>query len=483
MRISDYIEQAGANLWRKKLRTFLTTTGVVIGIGALVCMFAFGQGIQRNITDQFNKLDLFNYVNVVARNRGGMPASYDPDDPDAGMDGADDPAAQSPSNPQQAVPGLDARFLEEVAAIDGVIAALPEMRFPAQIRLGDREEFTLVQVLSATASQSGLVQFRAGGAYASDEPNELVISDSFLHRLGVKEVETAVGREIEVATLTLDFSLGRLLRMVLPARDQTLPFARESYRFKIVGVAERMGFGGSMPVRSDAYIPPGAAARMHKLALTSIWDFFKPTGQADDYSMVSVKVESPKDVAPVKKELESRGYRTFALMDQLDHMRIGFLIMDMFLIAVGDVQRIFFFESGAIGLIAVGMIGITVASLGIVNTMVMSILERYREIGIMKAVGATDGDVQRIFFFESGAIGLLGGLFGLFLAAATSFVINEVINGIMARQGAPRMAYFSFPWWLCLGAILFSILVSLMAGIYPTRRAARVDPVVALRHD
>ena len=101
----------------------------------------------------------------------------------------------------------------------------------------------------------------------------------------------------------------------------------------------------------------------------------------------------------------------------------------------------------------------------------------------MKAVGATDGDVQRIFLFESGAIGLLGGLFGLLLAWLVSLVINAVVNGLMARQGAPHMAYFSFPWWLCLGAILFSILVSLAAGILPTRRAARVDPVVALRHD
>jgi putative ABC transport system permease protein len=64
-----------------------------------------------------------------------------------------------------------------------------------------------------------------------------------------------------------------------------------------------------------------------------------------------------------------------------------------------------------------------------------------------------------------------------------SMVINEVVNVLMARQGAPRMDYFSFPWWLCLGAIAFSILVSLVAGVYPTRRAARVDPVVALRHD
>jgi putative ABC transport system permease protein len=115
--------------------------------------------------------------------------------------------------------------------------------------------------------------------------------------------------------------------------------------------------------------------------------------------------------------------------------------------------------------------------------MVMSILERYKEIGIMKAVGASDKDVKKIFFFESGVIGFMGGVFGLALGWVVSNVINLIINGFATRQGVPHMSYFTFPWWLCLGAIAFSILISLLAGIYPTLRAARVDPVVALRHD
>ncbi|MBN1507799.1 MAG: ABC transporter permease [Sedimentisphaerales bacterium] len=453
MLISDYIEQAGGNLRKKKLRTFLTTFGVVIGIGALVSMFAFGQGVQRNVTEQFNKLDLFNYVNVYARGGPRRPGPHhDPDD------GGWPPQDGGPADAN--APQLDSRFMEEVTKISGVEAAFPELRFPAQIRLGDREQFTLIQVLSGSICRSGPMALRAGRCYDANEPNGLIISDSLLQRLNVRDPPTALGRQIEIATLTLDFSLASLLRMVLLPGGQSLPIARESYRFSIVGVAERMPFGGM----SDVYIAPEAAGRMRKLSMTSIWDFFRPTGEAANYPSVTVKVRSVKDVAPVKKELESRGFRTWALMDQLGQMRIGFLIMDMFLIAIG-------------------MIGVTVASLGIVNTMVMSILERYREIGIMKAVGATDGDVQRIFLFESGTIGLLGGLFGLTLAWIVSMVINTIVNVIMTRQGAPYMSYFCFPWWLCLGAIVFSILISLAAGILPTRRAARVDPVVALRHD
>jgi putative ABC transport system permease protein len=115
--------------------------------------------------------------------------------------------------------------------------------------------------------------------------------------------------------------------------------------------------------------------------------------------------------------------------------------------------------------------------------MLMSILERTREIGIMKAVGAADGDIRNIFFFESALIGLAGGFLGVGLGRLVSVVINRIVNYFLSRQGVPFIDYFTFPWWLCLGSILFAVAVSLAAGIYPAMRAARVDPVVALRHD
>ena len=450
MRISDYIEQSFSNLLKKKLRTFLTTFGVVIGIGALVSMFAFGKGMQKNVTGTFEELELFNYMSVYPRSERAAAAK--PSDPD------------SADNPGQQTQLLDDEFLSELAEIEGVEWAFPEIRFPALARFGEKEEFTLVQALPAKICQAGYIKLRTGAFYDSDEENCLIVSDSFLRRMNIKKPETVIGQELELSTLTVDFGLSNIANVISFLRGTGLPFSRQSYSFKIVGVTERMGMSGPVPIRSNVIIPSGISETMKKISLTSVSEFFQSPQRQQGYSAVGVKLSSPRYVETVTEQLEESGFRTFAFVDQFEEIRKVFLFMDMFLFAIG-------------------MIAISVSALGIINTMVMSILERYKEIGIMKAVGASDLDVRRIFLFESGMIGLLGGVFGLLLGWLVSILINQIANHFTARQGVPQMDYFSFPWWLCVGAVGFSILVSLIAGVYPTLRAARVDPVVALRHD
>jgi putative ABC transport system permease protein len=421
MRISDYIEQSFANLLKKKLRTFLTTFGVVIGIGALVSMFAFGKGMQKNVTGTFEELDLFNYMSVYPRSERAAARPSNPNSAD---------------NPGQQIRLLDDEFLSELAEIDGVEWAFPEIRFPALVRFGEKEEFTLVQALPTKICQAGYIRLRAGAFYSSDEEHCLIVSDSFLRRMSIKKPQTVIGQELELSTLTVDFGLSNIANVVSFLRGTGLPFSRQSYSFKT----------------------------MKKISLTSVSDFFQSPQRQQGYSAVGVKLSSPRYVETVKEQLEESGFRTFAFVDQFEEIKKVFFFMDMFLFAIG-------------------MIAIFISALGIINTMVMSILERYKEIGIMKAVGASDLDVRRIFLFESGMIGLLGGVFGLLLGWMVSILINQLANHFTARQGVPKMDYFSFPWWLCVGAVGFSILVSLLAGVYPTLRAARVDPVVALRHD
>ncbi|MBU1186358.1 MAG: ABC transporter permease [Acidobacteria bacterium] len=447
MRVVDSLEQALSNLWKKKLRTFLTTFGVVIGIGALVSMISFGQGVQYNVTDRFQKLDLFNYITVFP---AGMQSPF-----------SGERAGSSAESPRSV---LDDDSLKEITALEGVESAFPEVRFPARIQFREKTRFSLVQVMPAAVAATELVKLRAGASFADDYSLSLIISDSLLTEMGITDPDSVIGEEITLLTLMLDLSRLNLSDMSSLFQNGKLPFSEQSHRFTIAGVAERMGFGGPTPLRSDVYIPSGTAADIPTISLTSIWDFFRSSGSADEYSMVNVKVDSPRAVDRVKAFAEEKGFQSFALIDQLEEIRTGFVFMDMFLAAVG-------------------MIALVVASLGIVNTMVMAILERTREIGIMKAVGAGDGDIRKIFLFEAGLIGLAGGVFGLCLGWIVTTAINWIINGILARQGIPFVDYFYFPRWLNMGSIVFSILVSLIAGLYPMQRAARVDPVVALRHD
>ncbi len=343
-------------------------------------------------------------------------------------------------------------------------SAFPDIRLPALIRLDGNEELRLVQVVPAAIAGSKSIRYAAGRAYGSDEDEAVIISASLLRELGVDDPQAAVGRKLSLSTVGLDFSSLDLADPMASLAGQKLPFSTEEHEMTIAGVSEVSPFGGTGPLQSDIFMPAGTARRINRLPFSSIWDLFRAGRGGLGYSALNVRLKSLQALDPVKKEVRAMGFGTFALADQFKEIRRGFLVMDMVLAAVG-------------------MIAIVVASLGIINTMVMSILERYAEIGVMKALGARDRDVRRIFLVESGAIGFLGGIAGLALGAAVSGLINRVINYFLSRQGVPYIDYFDFSWWLGLGAIAFSVAVSLAAGVYPAMRAVRVDPVRALRHD
>src|SRR5437764_9486493 len=177
-----------------------------------------------------------------------------------------------------------------------------------------------------------------------------------------------------------------------------------------------------------------------------------------------VRVTKSKEIAGVEDAIKKEGFSTFSIVDASKGIARFFTFLDLFL-------GIF------------GSLALAVASLGIVNTLVMAILERRREIGIMKAIGASDGDVQKIFFCEAGSMGLLGGALGVSLGWMIGRIINFGTNVYLQRQDVKPENFWYVPWWLVAAALAFSILVSLLAGLYPAARAARLDPVKALRHE
>jgi putative ABC transport system permease protein len=175
-------------------------------------------------------------------------------------------------------------------------------------------------------------------------------------------------------------------------------------------------------------------------------------------------VKSAQATQDVEDQIKKMGYSAFSLNDALQGAKRGFIILDIVLSLIGS-------------------IALAVSALGIMNTMVMSILERTREIGIMKAIGGSDGDIRRIFLIEASAIGFFGGVTGVALGWLVGRIINFGANVYIQQQGGTAGSLFSLPVWLIGGAIGFSIAISLLAGTYPAARAARLDPIQALRHD
>jgi len=474
MKLNDLSLMALSNLWKTRLRTVLTTLGVVIGIGALVSMVSFGTGMQKNVTQAFKDNDLFTSIYVTPHQI----------DVNAAMSGDVESLAGSLVEP---APMLSDSAVTAFQSLEGVDMAFPEIRFPVKIRLNGQETKTQAQGLPATmANYKPFADLPLGTFYSSDNEKRVILRRNVLHDLnlvlrdpekktqvsledslkGIRSIQadSLLGMEIELITSVIDIQ--KMMRNPLAMlRSPGQASLKELItRVRISGI--RKPFGGFEEGRYNAgvVIPIQTAQSIPRLGFSSVWDMLDQNRGSGGYGAVFVRVKDVNSVISVKEEIEKMGFGTFTIMDQLKEIQQGFLIMDSLL--------------GAVGIIA-----LVVAALGITNTMVMSILERTREIGIMKAIGGSEREIKGIFFIEAAIVGFLGGVFGLVLGWIVTRIANLVANAFIARQGGPHVELFYIPFWLILGAIAFSILVSLLAGLYPATRAARVDPVEALRHD
>jgi len=235
-------------------------------------------------------------------------------------------------------------------------------------------------------------------------------------------------------------------------------------RLKIVGISDLDPDSMRGAARARVFLPLKLAQELRVMQPSDVRDSMRGFSKQPSYSTVSVRVKNPKNVEVVEQAIKKLGFNTFSILDATRSLRQFFAVLDLFL-------GIF------------GSLALAVASIGIVNTLVMAILERRREIGIMKAIGASDSDVKKLFFAEAGAMGLLGGVVGVMLGWAIGHVINLGTNIYLKRQALPPETFWSVPWWLVGAAIVFAFIVSLVSGLYPAARAARLDPVQALRYE
>jgi putative ABC transport system permease protein len=474
MNFTDMILLGLENLARTKLRTLLTMLGVVVGIGALSSMISFGTGIQKNVTDAFYKNDLFTSMSVTPKQFNLNQAMED------FMPGA------VPVDRSQEKPITDS-VIDSFRAIEGVEIAIPDISFPVRSRFLGQEVSGTVQVLPpAMRTYKPYSNMLAGTFYDNDTSSWVVMREEELNRLniipvkegarislshedsvkGVRQLspDSIIGMPIEVVSVRFDPSKIRInLLNPLSALGQD-PLSETVSVFRVSGIMKRASEFSFDRFRGGIVMAPGTASHIPKLSFNSVWDILSPTRTKGSYSSVYVRVIKMEDLDRVRKQIESAGFSVFSLADQLEQFKQQFLIINSLL--------------GAIGFIA-----LFVAALGIINTMLMTILERTREIGIMKAIGGSEREIRWIFFTEAGTIGFFGGLLGLVLGYLVTRVANLIINAQLPEIVQEKVDMFYFPLWLLAGSLAFAVVVSLVAGLYPATRAARIDPVKALRHD
>ena len=469
MDLIDLSQLALSNQWRTKLRSSLTILGVVIGIGALTSMVSFGVGMQKNITDAFSKNDLFTSLTVTAKN-------INLEDITSGN------MSEIGKKLGETSTILNDSVVEKINNIPKVILAFPDIHFPVKLRYKGKEtNVNLSAIPYGMKDFYPFNQIKTGTFFSGDSSFEILLRERTLSDLGLttnpadtlknsgKKIyvnpNNIINSKIDIISKDIDFRKilsNPLLIIQNPKRE--MPFKDTVMKFIIKGIIPDNTEFGFNRFSRGVVIPVAASKKIPNLGFNNVWDLFRKNTEKGGYGSIYVRVKDVKDVTPVADSLRRAGYNVFAFSDQLKEIKRSFIIMDSLL--------------GAIGVIA-----LVVAALGIINTMLMSILERTREIGIMKSIGGSEGEIKMIFFVEASTIGITGALFGIALGWVVTRIANVVMNSQLRPQGLPGIELFSFPWWLILGSIAFSIIISLAAGLYPAIRAARIDPVKALRHD
>jgi len=496
MRGADFLRFAGFQLRQNKGRTALTATGVTVGVFALTTIVALGGGLEEAVVAQLTDDESQTRV-AVSPGFGAMP-----DEVDAAVEGIEDPAKadrirKAITKRRRGGPGGMRRTLltpDEVAAIesrDHVAAVRPFVVDRFKLTLGDDVLDGAISYGVAPGDARWDERVIAGRPF-EDTRAGLWLHEYTLYRWGYRtdaQQAALVGETVLLARPRESSSLATLLDV---ARDRgvDVPEGVDAERAE----ALLRAFAGDMGVEG----PPAApelALEMEVLGVVrerveadgfEVWedsfsmqaDVFLPQPLAEElflqvpsnltrgFHTVAVEVDAVEHVREVEQAIRDEGYRTVSIGTILERVGQALAVLTVFVS----------------GLTAVALL---VAVLGIVNTMVMNVSERTREIGVLKALGATDGQVRGLFVCEAGLIGLIGGLLGVALSLLAS------IPGDWAARWAIKQSteygfdgtVFSFAPWLLAAAAAFAVALSVAAAWAPASRGARVDPVEALREE
>jgi len=416
----DLFKTALSNLGRHKVRTVLSSVGVAVGILTMVTMLSLGVGVQREMIRNFQSIGL---ETLTLRPKFEERSLFN--------------QFGEPRRTKLLTPTL----ADELRARPEVVKVTPRIYLPNSMRISLRIDGHEVSIWvwdtddeGPTEPFSSPVEAVAGRTIESDDPGHITLSTDLLEEMDIDDYQALIGQEVE---------------LVLRApRGDTVAFP-----FTVVGVLNgrrgvRLGFSDQLALKSWWYNDP-------KLLETQ------------GYDALTVRTTSLSAATRLLGDLEEQGFEVRSTKMMLDMANRGILIMQAML--------------GSVGLVA-----LLVASLGIANTMIMAVYERTKEIGVLKAVGAAPRQIRGLFIIEAALIGLIGGVAGTVGGWLLGLGLNRLIVVIMAWQELTipqNIHFFALSWWLVALALAFATVVGLLAGLYPAARAARLDPLEALRHE
>lgn len=442
MKFIDLIRLIFGNLSRRKARVALTAIGVVIGTSAVVILVSLASGLQRSATEQLYGIGDLTQIQVMPSFGGeGGPV----------MMGGGGGGVSTESQQQTLLTNL---ALDDLRAIPGVESVIPRDYLMA----------------------GGMIKYQKLEAGVSI----IGIDTDDLANMGLEATEgdTALARGTVVIGMMVSSNFydprirpgqepppppelyGQQIQMVVSKWDAQGVEIRKTLSLRVVGVLSETRGESDWSI----YMPIEQIKSLNEWALNRRINYNK-----DGYSQVIVKVGDVDRVLEITDQISAMGFQAFTPQSFVEGINNFFLVL----------QFIF----GGVGAIA-----LLVAAIGIANTMAMSILERTREIGLMKAVGATNRDVLTIFLGEAAGIGFIGGLGGVILGWLAGQGINVLAMVFLASQssemgGPPPSIEIYTPVWLPLFALFFSTFIGMLSGLYPALRAANMIPVLALKYE
>ena len=451
MKFNDLFKMAAGNLASRKLRTFLTVLGVIIGATAIIIIISIGRGFKFMNSKFYEDMG---DMRVLELNSQFM--RFDPE--------MDKPGYQKPKKKP-----MNNQTINEVSEIEHIKAVIPMYEATVSLKMG-REEASYVDIIGMPPQymEDYGIELENGKYIAPGEKNPVVIVGSqvkyqFYDRSRpnyFSEKKSLMNRKIYIT------------KFEPKASDEAGMSSMGS--MEMDGNQNNQSDGKQVQLRISGEMTEGNDYQKQNCLFMSIETYkslasqFKVKLKSKNYNNIKVVVDDIKNVDQVTKELKDKGYRPYNMTKEF---------LDNANKQIGIVQAVF----GGIGAIS-----FIIAAIGIANTMIMSIYERTKEIGIMKVIGASIKDIQNLFLLEASLIGLIGGVIAVVNSLIISVLANKVFYGyFMGQMGGeainfePKISIVSVG--LILTALGFSTLIGLLSGYLPARRAMKLSALDAIR--